>query len=58
MRQRRQTGQGVIEYAGALVVAALLISFALSANMDQIVSGMYQAILGQVQQLLESKTPT
>lgn len=51
---KKQKGQGVIEYAGALVIASVLVAAILAVGPDGI-SGLFENILTQVQTYFEGK---
>lgn len=48
MMKQAKKGQGVVEYAGALVVAAVIVSAAI-AFAPATLSGMFETILGSIE---------
>jgi Flp pilus assembly pilin Flp len=55
--RKAKRGQGVIEYAGALVIAAVLVAAVINVGPDAI-TGLFTQILGKVQSFFTSKMPT
>jgi Flp pilus assembly pilin Flp len=53
----RRKGQGVIEYAGALVIAAVLVAAVLTIGPTQI-GATFTSIMGQVNTYFTGKLPT
>lgn len=53
---KKAKGQGVIEYAGALVIAAVLVAAVLAIGPNQM-SGIFNTILGGVNTYLSGKLP-
>lgn len=54
---KAKKGQGVVEYAGALVVAAVIISAVVALAPDAL-DTMFTNVLDNIQAFLESNTPT
>lgn len=46
--QKKQKGQGVVEYAGALVIAALIVTAVIAAGPDNLAT-MFNAVVTDVQ---------
>lgn len=57
MMKKAKKGQGVIEYAGALVIAAVLVAAVIGLGPDAI-SDLFTNILDSVQDFFTSKMPT
>jgi Flp pilus assembly pilin Flp len=55
--RKHSKGQGVIEYAGALVIAAVLVAAVLAIGPTQI-SATFTSIMGKVNTYFTSKLPT
>ena len=55
--RKADKGQGVIEYAGALVIAAVLVAAVINVGPDAI-KNLFTNILGKVQTYFTSKMPT
>jgi Flp pilus assembly pilin Flp len=55
--RRAKKGQGVIEYAGALVIAAVLVAAVINLGPDAI-KGLFTDILDKVQSFFTSKMPS
>jgi Flp pilus assembly pilin Flp len=55
--RKAQQGQGVIEYAGALVIAAVLVAAVINIGPDAI-SGLFTDILNSVKTSFQGKLPT
>ena len=56
-RSKAHKGQGVIEYAGALVIAAVLVAAVINVGPDAI-KQLFTNILTSVQSFFTSKMPT
>jgi len=56
MKQMKQKGQGVIEYAGALVIAAVLVAAVLTIGPTGI-SDLFTQILDSVQSFFTGQLP-
>jgi Flp pilus assembly pilin Flp len=54
---KKQKGQGVIEYAGALVIAAVLVAAVLAIGPGQI-NTTFTSIMGKVNTYFTGKLPT
>jgi hypothetical protein len=48
MLNKKKKGQGVVEYAGALVIAALIVVAVIAAGPDNL-AAMFNAVIGDVQ---------
>lgn len=57
MAKKARKGQGVIEYAGALVIAAVLVAAVINIGPDAI-SGLFTDILDSVKSFFHGKVPT
>lgn len=57
MKMRKQKGQGVIEYAGALVIAAVLVAAVLAIGPDGI-GALFQQIMDSVQSFFTGQLPS
>lgn len=56
LKSRKQKGQGVIEYAGALVIAAVLVAAVLAVGPTGI-TNLFTNILNSVQTFFTGKLP-
>lgn len=56
-KRKAQKGQGVIEYAGALVIAAVLVAAVIGVGPDAL-TNLFTQILTSVQSYFTSKMPT
>lgn len=57
LAKKAQKGQGVIEYAGALVIAAVLVAAVLAIGPGQI-NDTFTSIMGKVNTYFTGKLPT
>ncbi|MBK8190826.1 MAG: pilus assembly protein [Vampirovibrionales bacterium] len=55
--RKQQKGQGVIEYAGALVIAAVLVAAVLAIGPDGI-GNLFNQIMDSVQSFFTGQLPT
>ncbi|MBY0450720.1 MAG: hypothetical protein K2X01_08870 [Cyanobacteria bacterium] len=56
-KNRIETGQGVIEYSGALIIATVIVSFALLAFPNAF-TGAFFASITQILTFFSSRLPT
>lgn len=56
-RDRKQPGQGIVEYTGALVIAAILVATAMSGGVSGL-SGIFSTIITAAQSMLQGFIPS